>query len=723
MKHALSGVFSLLLSAGLVFGVENARAATPPAGQITLNFVNADIGAVIKAMSEMTGRTFVVDPRVKGTLNITSPRPVRQSVAYDILLATLRMQGYAAIQVDGVVRIVPEADAKFYAAPSTGKTSRSRVGGEMVTRVFKLKHESATQLQVALRPLVGINSTINAEQGSNSLLVTDYADNLARIEQVIEGLDVPTADEPVLIPLKYASAQDISSLVTRVFMSSGGQGAAAGNLDMLQVGVDERSNSLIVRGRDRSMISKVQNLAASLDVPTPAAGNVHVIYLKNAQATEVAKTLRNIVSADSSAPAQGQTQTQTQVQTQSSATQSARGQTTQESGPGMIQADPASNALIITAPEAIFNNLKAVVEKLDVRRAQVLVEALIVEVSADKMAEFGIQWFGATSANGVLKDSSLGAMFGNSSTAVGGTNIGIIASSPSTAVGAATGFSIGLFKNDSLGLLARALETEAGGNILSTPSLLTLDNEEAKISVGSNVPFATGSYTTPTTGGSPSTVSPFTTYERKDVGLTLKVRPQISESGTVRMQISQEVSQLRQQSGSDTTLASTDKRSIDSNVLVDDGQIIVLGGLIQNQVTDGEDSVPVLGDIPVLGHLFRYSTRKHTKTNLMVFIRPQIVRTAAQANSVTSPRYDYILGQQKASTPPHHPMLPDMSSPLLGNEMKLDGDIQSKSTPPADVKSANDVQAQVNAPAAQKALAVEAKQNKPQEESWWTPKK
>jgi len=612
--------------------------------------------------------------------------------------------------VDGVVRIIPEADAKFYAVPSTKKTSHARVGGEMVTRVFTLRHESAMQLQTALRPMVGINSTINAEPASNTLLVTDYADNLARLEQVIEGLDVPTADEPVVIPLKYASAQDIAALVTRVFTPTAGQGATGAGFDMLQVGVDSRLNSLIVRGRDRSLISKVQNLAASMDTPTPAAGNVHVIYLKNAQALEMAKTLRNIVNSDSTSLTQSQSQTQPQT------AQSGKGQTGQDSGPGMIQADPSSNALIITAPEAIFINLKAVVEKLDVRRAQVLVEALIVEVSADKAAEFGIQWAAAGSDN---DDGTLGAMFGNSSTT---TNIGkVVSDLPASAAGIASGFNIALYKGASLALLARALETEAGGNILSTPTLLTLDNEEAKISVGSNVPFATGSYTTPTSGGSASTLSPFTTYERKDVGITLKVKPQISEAGTVRMQISQEVSQLR--SATDPTLAATDKRSIESNVLVDDGQIIVLGGLIQNQMTDGEDSVPVLGDIPFLGHLFRYSTRTNKKTNLMVFLRPQIVRTAAQARAVTSPRYDYILGQQKASTPPHHPMLPDLVPPMLGNEMNSDSNGPVKSTIPADAKTGNDIPNQINAPAAPQAGAANTKQDKPQEEAWWTPKK
>ncbi len=662
MKMAMRGLTILVLSLSLFCTGAAVAAKDPPKGWITLNFVNADIGSVIEAMSQMTGRTFVVDPRVKGTLRITSPRPVSPSVAYDIVLSALRMQGYAAVQANGVVRIVPEVDAKFYATPATGKTRGSRVGGEMTTRVFTLRHESATQLQTALRPLIGASGTFNADADSNTLVVTDYADNLARLEQVIANLDISTADEPVLIPLKYASAEDISALVTRVFMPMPGQGPGSATFDLLQVGVDSRSNSLIVRGRDRSLISKVRNLTATLDVPTPVAGNVHVIYLKNAQAVEVAKTLRNILSADTAALSQT-------AGAQSPTAQPAKAASSQDQGPGMIQADPGSNALIITAPEAVFANLKAVVEKLDVRRAQVLVEALIVEVSADKAAEFGIQWLGATSADGVAKDSKLFGLFGNSSAT---SNIGVVAAAaaaanPAGLIGAATGFSIGLLNGKSLGILARALETEAGGNILSTPTLLTLDNEEAKISVGSNVPFATGSFTTPNSVSS-GTASPFTTYERKDVGLTLKVKPQISEGGTIRMQISQEVSQLR--SATDPTLAATDKRAIDSNVLVDDGQIVVLGGLIQDQVTDGEDSVPVLGDIPVLGHLFRYSSRKHNKTNLMVFLRPVIVRTAADAAAVTSPRYDYIRGQEKASALGHKLMLPDMPTPLLSDELK-----------------------------------------------------
>ncbi|HYP68110.1 MAG TPA: type II secretion system secretin GspD [Thiobacillaceae bacterium] len=667
MRAAIRWLLVLVLSMSLCSAGVAIAAKNPPKGWITLNFVNADIGSVIKAMSEMTGRTFVVDPRVKGTLSITSPRPVSPTVAYDIVLSALRMQGYAAIQVNGVVRIVPETDAKFYATAATGKSRRGRAGGEMVTRTFTLKHESSTQLQAALRPLIGASGTLNADADSNTLIVTDYADNLDRLQQVIASLDVSTADEPVLIPLKYASAEEISGLISRVFMPSPGQAPGAAAFDLLQVGVDNRSNSLIVRGRDRNLISKVQNLAASLDVPTPAAGNVHVIYLKNAQAVEVAKTLRNILSADTSALSQTASALSQTAGAQPPTAPSGKSSSSPDLGPGMIQADSASNALIITAPEAVFANLKSVVEKLDVRRAQVLVEALIAEVSADKAAEFGIQWLGATSADSIHNGSKLFGGFGNSSNT---SNIGVVASAVAAngaagAIGIAKGFNLGLFNNQSLGVLARALQTETDANILSTPTLLTLDNEEAKISVGSNVPFLTGQFTVSGTSG---VASPFQTIERKDVGLILKVKPQISQGGTVRLLISEEVSKLQQ--SLDPTLASTDKRSLDSTVLVDDGQIVVLGGLIEDQVQEGEDRLPVLGDIPLLGHLFRYKTRDHIRTNLMIFLRPVIVRNAGDAAAVTNPRYDYILGQQKALAPAHHPILPDAPAPLLTDELK-----------------------------------------------------
>jgi general secretion pathway protein D len=682
MKPASGWFWVLLLAACLSWAGGAEAAKDPPSGKVTLNFVNADISAVIKAMSEMTGRTFVVDPRVKGTLNITSPKPLPTSVAYDIMLATLRMQGYAAVQSDGVVRVVPEADAKFYAQPVSKRSRRSRVGGEMVTRVFTMHHVPALQLLAALRPLVGPNSTMNADSATNTLVVTDYADNINRLAQVIDNLDVADIEEPVLIPLKYVSADQVAALVSRVFSPTRGPGVGGTAFDQPQVEVDDRSNSLIVRSRDPSMVSRVQSLVASLDQPTPVAGNVHVIYLKNANATDVAKTLRDIMSGDTSplSPSQGtSTATTTTAGAQAHTPMAASSSKGQVSGPGMIQADGATNALIITAPEAIYENLKKVVDKLDVRRAQVLVEAIIAEVSEDKAAQFGIQWMHVGS-NGIVG-------FGNSGT----NNIGVLSSNPANALtGATQGLNIGLggglktlvdqttgttvangvttttvltpaVQVYSLGVLATALQNKAGANILSTPTLLTLDNEEAKISVGSNVPFATGSYTN--TGASSTSVSPFTTYQRTDVGLTLKVKPQISQGGTVMLKISEEVSKL--QPSTNPTLAATDKRSLDTSVLVNDGQIIVLGGLIEDEVDNTEDRVPLLGDIPLLGRLFRYNTREHKKTNLMIFLRPVIIRNAADAAAVTNPRYDYILGKQKGSGPGHDVILPDMPPPTL----------------------------------------------------------
>jgi general secretion pathway protein D len=662
MKHPRITLFAFgLLISGWLAAAEQAGK-----GGVNLDFANADINAVIQAISQMTGRNIVVDPRVKGTLTLTTQRPVSKSVAYDLLLSALRLQGFSAVQSGSVVRVVPESEAKFYAVPVNAKRGKSVPSGQVVSRVFQLKHESASQLVSVLRPLVTANNVISADTVGNSLLVTDYAENVVRLAQIIESLDVAGVGEPVIIPLKYASAQEVANLLGRVFgVSAAATVATPQGIDpqRIEVAVDVRSNSLVVRTDNPSRLSRVQNLVASLDVPTQVAGNVHVIYLKNAEAAKVAQTLRNILSGDTSAAAAADVKssvTGNQAANQATAASSA-------SGAGMVQADAATNALIVTAPDAIFNNIQAVVEKLDVRRAQVLVEALIAEVTAEKAAEFGIQWMSLTGLDGSNSGSNVIGGFGNSSSA---SNIGVVATNPASA---AKGFNLGLVDGTvtipgvdgaiaNLGLLARALETNANANILSTPTLLALDNEEAKISIGANVPFQTGQYQL--TG---SSASPFQTIERKDVGLTLKVKPMISEGGTVRLAIYQEVSKLR--SSDNVTLATTDKRSLESTVLVDDGQIVVLGGLIEDSIQDIEDKVPVLGDIPWLGHLFRYDTRKQSKTNLMVFLRPVIVRTAADAAGVTHPRYDYIVGEQKAAAPRHKPLLPDIDGPRLSLEM------------------------------------------------------
>jgi len=394
---------------------------------------------------------------------------------------------------------------------------------------------------------------------------------------------------------------------------------------------------------------------------------MHVIYLKNAEATKVAQTLRAVASGDIVMPSVAALPNPSAATTPTStfaAASTSGASVSASAGGGMIQADAASNALIITAPDAIYNNLRAVVEMLDVRRAQVFVEALIAEVTADKAAEFGIQWQGLNGING------------SGAQVIGGTNFG---TTGQNIIGAATniatvgqGLNIGIARGTmtlpdgtkilNLGMLAHALENDTNANILSTPNLLTLDNEEAKIIIGQNVPFITGSYSQT---GSTTTASPFQTIERKDVGLTLRIKPQVSEGGTVKLQIYQEVSSVQDQTINNAAGVITNKRSLESIVLADEGQIIVLGGLIQDSVSSGQNKVPILGDLPLLGNLFRYDTRRHTKTNLMVFIRPYVLRNAQASQGLTQDRYEYLRGEQKQGQLQQRVMLPDIAAPLV----------------------------------------------------------
>jgi general secretion pathway protein D len=630
-----------------------ARASGPDV--VTLNFVNADIEGVVKAVSEITGKNFVLDPRVKGTINIVSAKPMSRALVYQVFLSALRLQGFAAVEERGMVMIVPEIDAKLHRSPTQGpQEPRSRAGGDTIqTQVFKLKHESAAQLVTVLRPLISPNNSVTAYPGNNSLVVTDYASNLQRIEKIIESVDQPTDSDSIMIPLRYASAVDVAQTISRLVAEPV---QAADPTSRFTIAADARSNSLLARAGDPARLRRVRELAAMLDSPTSAGGNIHVIYLKNAQAVKLAEVLRAIYSGETVGTA-GQLPT---------AAGSPLGQApaagqTGASRPGIIQADAATNSIIITAPDAIYNNLRAAVEKLDVRRAQVYVEALIAEVSANKAAEFGIQW---QSLGGLAKTNVQG--FGGTNFGNASQNIAGISQNP-TAAG--QGLNIGVVKGTikipgttteilNLGLLLRALENDANANILSTPTLLTLDNEEAKIVIGQNVPFVTGQYAV---SAAATTPTPFQTIERKDVGLTLKIKPQISEGGAVRLQISQEVSSV-DSSGASGII--TNKRSVDSTVLVDDGQIVVIGGLMQDTFNDGVSKIPGLGDLPIIGGLFKYNTRLRNKTNLMVFLRPTLLRSAERADTLTTDRYDYILGEQGKARPMPS-VLPDFGSPSL----------------------------------------------------------
>jgi len=615
------------------------KAAAPrPSGpdMVTLNFVNADIEGVVKAVGEITGKNFVLDPRVKGTVNIISAKPISRSMVYQVFLSALRLQGFAAVEDHGMVMIVPEIEAKTHRSPTFGPQQALPRGGQTVeTQVFRLQHESAAQLMPVLRPLITPNNSITAYPSNNSLVVTDYASNLRRIAKIIDSVDQPVDSGSIMIPLEHASAIDVAQTISRLLAEPA---QAADPTSRLTIAADARSNSVLATAGDPARLRRVRELAAMLDTPTSAGGNIHVIYLKNADATKLADVLRSIYTGESTAaPTHATTPLGANAPAQAAASAQAG-----SSKSGIIQADPATNSIIITAPDAVYNNLRATVEKLDVRQAEVYVQALIAEVSANKAAELGVQWQDLSAAGKSTAQVIGGTNFGTS-----GQNILSISQNPA---GAAQGLNLGVMKGTvtiggvqvlNMGLLVRALETDANANILSTPTLLTLDNEEAKIVIGQNVPFITGSYAV---SAAATTPTPFQTIERKDVGITLKIKPQISEGDTVRLQISQEVSSV--DSSTNPAGIITNKRSVDSTVLVNDGQIVVIGGLIQDTVSDAVNKVPGLGDLPLIGSLFRYTTRSRNKTNLMIFLRPTVLRTAARADALTDDRYKYIMGEQ-----------------------------------------------------------------------------
>jgi general secretion pathway protein D len=673
-------VLALLVGPGAVHTQE----PSPPqdaAGEdtVTLNFVNADITAVVKAVAEMTGRNFLIDPRVQGTVNIIAPKPVPRNLVFPILLSALRVQGFAAVGGDlGYINIVPESDAKFYA----GVRAAQARGDQIVTEVFRLQFESAPQLVATLRPLISPNNMINAFPASNSIVITDYASNLARIRKVIASVDQPQPAQVTAIKLRFAAAIDVGQAVQRL-MPELAQPPSPGAAPRATVSVDTRTNSLLVRADNPALTKRLQELAERMDLPTAAGGNIRVVYLKNAQADRLAEALRAIVSGQPIARAAATGTTAGPPGAAAAAPPPppppAAVPTATGAGPGAavagalasasIQAYPETNSLVIIAPDAVYQALRGVIEQLDARRAQVYVEALIVEVTSTKAAEFGIQWQAFPSNPGSGATQGFGIQNFNNSP---GSNIGQIGQEPTTL---GQGLSLGLIRGKitlggleilNIAALIRALETDATANILSTPTLLTLDNEEAKIQVGQNIPIVTGSFST-LAGAGGAVVNPFQTFERRDIGVTLKIRPQIAEGGTVKMTLYQEVSSIF--NATNPTGIILNKRSLESQVLVDDGQIIVLGGLISDDVQTNKQAVPGLGDIPVLGLLFRYDTRQRMKTNLMVFLRPVVLRDAPTSAGLTADRYDFIRNMQGAQQIPNQIPLPPMSGPQLPTQL------------------------------------------------------
>jgi len=672
----LIGAVSLPFPASLLA----AESGNKQSDQAALNFVGADIESVIRAVGQYTSTTFIIDPRVKGNITLVSEKILNKRETYDLLASTLRLQGFALVRADGYVKVVPEADAKLQIGSAENTSAR---GDQIATQIYPLSYESAANLLAVLRPLISPNNTINANPGNNTLVVTDYADNLNRIGKMIAMLDVPSIANLDVLPIRYAIATDIASIVNKLF-DSGVAGQAGADGGRISVMADPRTNSVIIRAPSAARANLAKSFIAKLDQPTVLPGNIHVVYLKNTDAVKLAKTLRAVVSLDSSlpttsrpsssAPSGGLLQNNSggllstansPAPTSDGGAQSSGG----GAGGGFIQADETTNTLIITASEPIYRNLRSVIDQLDTRRAQVYVEALIVEVTDTAASEVGVQWLGLSGdANSAYR---VGGGAGFTGTNTGITSGNIFNTAISTSVGSASatatvpslgsGLQLGIFRQIAgkigLGALASALNSTTGSNVLSMPNLLTLDNEEAKIVVGQNVPFVTGSYAT--TGG--TTTNPFTTVDRKDVGTALKIRPHISEGGTIRLEISQEVSAVVPSTAANQNGPTTTKRSLDTNVLIDDGEIIALGGLIGDDNEGNIQKVPFLGDLPYIGNLFKYQSGSRSKTNLMIFLRPTIIWDKDQSANIATDRYDYIRKAQ-ASVQPGKTTLTDFGS-------------------------------------------------------------
>ncbi len=650
---------------------------------ITLNFSNAEIEAVARTLAPLNGRNLIVDPRVKGTINLTTEKPVSASEAWDQFLATLRIQGFAVIETQGLYKILPEAEAKQQGGSIAVVPAGTSVSnGQVMTQIFKLNHENANNLVAILRPLISPNNTINVSAGTNALVITDYADNLQRMERIISALDVSNASDVEVIPLQYATAMELLPLLNRLIenanaanpasgASPGGTSPEGGYKTTLLA--EPRSNSIILRAANNAREAQVRDLIKKLDRPGSAltSGNIHVVYLKNAEAAKLVGTLRAALAADGHGSAAGvgsgsppltpapqpiSTNTGSSlnsgsVPTLSLASPSNSTQNLNSTG-GQIQADTSTNALIITAPEPQFRQIRAVIDMLDTRRAQVMVESLIAEVDSTKEAQFGIQWQNVIGN----KNSSMVGVMGTNFNAGGNNLINLETGLGKVLPGAGLNIGTGRKVNGQFILtsLANFLQTAGDSNVLSRPTLLTLDNEEAKIVVGQNVPFVTGQYTNNNTVN--GSVNPFQTIERKDVGLTLRVKPQISDNGTIKLTIFQEVSSIDATAVSTLGLI-TDKRSIESNVLVQDGGIIVLGGLLSDSYQGTRDQVPGLGNLSFFGSLFRSETRNRAKTNLMVFLRPVVVRDADSAEALSLGRYKDMIQLQKDSQVEASPVL------------------------------------------------------------------
>jgi len=621
---------------------------------ITPNYKDADLGQIIQAVSEVTGKNFIIDPRVNAKVTMLSSTPMSPAAFYEAFLSVLQVYGYVAVPAGKVIKIVPNTDARQL--PSIDLPGDVNPNSdEIVTQIITMKNISAAQLVPLLRPLIPQQGHLAAYPGSNMLIISDRASNVNRIMRIIERMD-SSSDEPVeVVPLHNASAAELVRIVTQLNQGGGGAQTPEGGGTAAKVVADERTNSILISG-EKSQRLRIKALIINLDTPLQSGGDTQVRYLRYADAEKIAEKLKG--QATASAKAQGGPAT----------APAAGGGGSNVDASVTIWADAPTNSLVLTAPPKIMKSLMAVIYKLDIRRAQVQVEAIIVEVDVNKSSNLGVQWAlygqGSTTVPAAVTNlpGSGTSIVDLAAAAAGGT----LSSITSSTLGTGATLAIGRYNSTSgtnFAALLQALRSDGTSNIISTPSIITMNNEEAEVKVTQEIPLITGSYTS-STASTNGTTSPFETIQREEVGTILKVTPHINEGNSVQLKIEQEDSSPGAKL-TDSADISTNKRSIKTTVLIEDGGIIVLGGLMSDTVTESEDRVPGLGAIPIIGNLFKSRSGSRQKKNLIVFIRPKILRDANQTEATSVEKYNEVRGEERTLHKGHITLLPGETQPAI----------------------------------------------------------
>ncbi len=631
-------------------------------GAITPNYKDADLSQIIEAVSAVTGKNFIVDPRVRAQVTMLSSTPMSPDAFYQAFLSILQVHGFVAVPAGKVIKILPDANARQMPANDL-PSNVSSTSDEIVTQVIAVKNVSAAQLVPILRPLIPQYGHLAAYPASNMLIISDRASNVSRMARIIERIDQSGDEEIDVVPLEHASAADVVRTVNTLYGSSAAEGAGMPTVKMV---ADDRTNSVLVSG-ERSQRLRLKALIAHLDTPLAAGGDTQVRYLRYADAEKIAAKLREqIQGITASVAAAGG------GNAPASAAQAGGGDKSVT-----IWAEPQTNALVVSAPPKVMRTVMSIVDRLDIRRAQVLLEGILVEMSVDRSTDLGINWLIADrNANGDILPA------GGFVQPVNGTGIGEILQGirdPTSIKALPSGLTLGVGQIVSSGMswaaIIRALQATGNTNIIATPSVLTLDNEEAEVKVAQEVPIVTGSYTNQGAGsGAGGTVNPFQTVSREEVGIILKITPQINDGGTIVLKISQEVSNLA--ASSQQVLAAqqgliTNKRTITTNVLAEDGGIIVLGGLLSDDMTEQKSQVPFLGSIPIIGEFFKTRSVNRKKTNLMFFVRPRILRDGVDVAVETNAKYNYLRGQGELMFGKRVPLMPSEHQPALPTLDKL----------------------------------------------------